>query len=141
MKRVSRFAVVVTALGLLLSAGTLLAEIDSQKSFQQLAALEGNWAGKGSEGQAVEVSFRMTAGGSALMSEIHGTGHENMIMGVSGSWHGTQASVHAGTGKVSDCRSKKSDCRSGLKLSMGRSRFCEGALMDCCREFVSASAQ
>jgi hypothetical protein len=79
MKQVRRFAVVAMASALLLSAGTMLAEIDAQKSFQQLAALEGNWAGKGSEGQPVEVSFRMTAGGSALMSEIHGHGHENMI--------------------------------------------------------------
>jgi len=57
----------------------VLAESDAHKSFQQLAGLGGNWAGKGSEGQPVEVSFRMTAGGSALMSEIHGKGPENMI--------------------------------------------------------------
>jgi len=62
-------------------AGTsvVLADSDAHKTFQQLAGLEGNWAGKGSEGQPVEVSFRMTAGGSALMSEIHGKGPENMI--------------------------------------------------------------
>ena len=55
------------------------AETDAEKSFHQLAALEGNWVGKGSQGQPVEVTFRMTAGGSALMSEIHGHGPENMI--------------------------------------------------------------
>ncbi|MGA8539547.1 MAG: hypothetical protein WB566_08600, partial [Terriglobales bacterium] len=38
-----------------------------------------NWAGKNNQGQPIEVSFRMTAGGSALMSEIHGHGPENMI--------------------------------------------------------------
>ena len=31
------------------------------------------------QGQPLEVTFRMTAGGSALMSEIHGHGPENMI--------------------------------------------------------------
>jgi len=63
----------------MIGPGAVLAGSDGQKSFQQLAGLEGNWAGKGSEGQPVEVSFRMTAAGSALMSEIHGKGPENMI--------------------------------------------------------------
>lgn len=63
----------------MLSARVVLAENDDQTSFHQLAGLEGKWVGKGSEGQPIEVSFRMTAGGSALMSEIHGQGHENMI--------------------------------------------------------------
>ena len=79
MKQVRRFTVAAVAFAVLFSASTMLAEVGAQKSFQQLAALEGNWAGKGSEGQTIEVSFRMTAGGSALMSEIHGHGHENMI--------------------------------------------------------------
>lgn len=63
----------------MVSASAVLAESDAHKSFHQLAALEGNWVGKGSEGQPIEVSFRMTAGGSALMSEIHGHGAENMV--------------------------------------------------------------
>ncbi len=46
--------------------------------------MEGKWAGKNSQGEALEATFRMTAGGSALMSEIHGhdpknNGPENMI--------------------------------------------------------------
>jgi len=72
-------AVLVTMIVVMIGASVVLAGSDAQKSFQQLASLEGNWAGKGSEGQPVEVSFRMTAGGSALMSEIHGKGPENMI--------------------------------------------------------------
>ena len=56
-----------------------LAESEARKSFNQLAKLEGNWTGKGSEGQLVNVAFRMTAGGSALMNEIQGSGPENMI--------------------------------------------------------------
>ena len=68
------------ALGaLILSAGVALAQLDARKSFDQLRTLEGNWSGKGSEGQVVKVSFRMTGGGSALMSEIMGEGRENMI--------------------------------------------------------------
>jgi hypothetical protein len=73
-------AVVVAAVAMaMLSANAVLAESDGQTSFHQLAGLEGKWVGKGSEGQPIEVTFRMTAGGSALMSEIHGHGHENMI--------------------------------------------------------------
>ena len=66
-------------LAVVFSACAVAAASDAHKSFDQVKALEGNWAGKGSEGQPVKVSFRMTAGGSALMSEIHGEGPEHMI--------------------------------------------------------------
>ncbi len=79
MKTFRKTAVGTAVLMLMLSTSALLAESDASKSFHQLAGLEGNWSGKGSEGQPINVSFRMTAGGSALMSEIHGEGHENMI--------------------------------------------------------------
>jgi len=72
-------AVLVALIVVMIGASVVRAESDAHKSFQQLASLEGNWAGKSSEGQPIEVSFRMTAGGSALMSEIHGKGPENMI--------------------------------------------------------------
>jgi len=62
-----------------LSASFALAQNDARKSFDQLKGLEGMWEGKNSQGQPLSVSFRMTAGGSALMSEIHGHGPENMI--------------------------------------------------------------
>ncbi|MGA8298667.1 MAG: hypothetical protein WB817_04245 [Terriglobales bacterium] len=78
--KVLRTMVVAAAVVIaMLNASVVLAETEAEKSFHQLAALEGNWTGKGSQGQPIEVSFRMTAGGSALMSEIHGHGPENMI--------------------------------------------------------------
>ena len=40
-------------------------ESDAHKSFDLLKGMEGNWAGKNSQGQPLEVTFRMTAGGSA----------------------------------------------------------------------------
>ncbi len=79
MKKIRNTVLGIAVLILMLSASIMLAESDASKSFQQLAGLEGNWSGKGSEGQPINVSFRMTAGGSALMSEIHGEGPENMI--------------------------------------------------------------
>jgi hypothetical protein len=63
----------------LASATAALAQTSAQKSFDQLKSLAGSWEGKNAEGKPVQVSFRDTAAGSALMSEIHGHGPENMI--------------------------------------------------------------
>ncbi|MGD0824890.1 MAG: hypothetical protein ABR908_09945 [Terriglobales bacterium] len=69
---------IVVVVVVVLSA-SVMAESDAHKSFDLLKGMEGNWAGKNQQGQPVEVTFRMIAGGSALMSEIHGHGPENMI--------------------------------------------------------------
>jgi hypothetical protein len=63
---------------MMLSTAAVFAESDAQKSFNQLKSLTGSWEGKNSRGEPVQVSYRVTAGGSALMSEITGHG-ENMI--------------------------------------------------------------
>ena len=70
---------IALALALLLTATAALAQSAAQKSFNQLKSLTGNWEGKTSDSKTVQVSFRDTAGGSALMSEIHGHGPENMV--------------------------------------------------------------
>jgi hypothetical protein len=46
-------------------------------SFEQLKSLDGSWEGKGSNGEPVQVSYKVTSNGSALMSEIKGK--EDMI--------------------------------------------------------------
>ena len=61
-------AVIVVAL----AATAALAQSAAQKSFTQLKSLSGSWEGKTSDGMPLQVSFRETAGGSALMSEIQG---------------------------------------------------------------------
>jgi len=76
MTKLSRIAI---SLLVLLSATVVLAQTDAQKSFDKLKSLSGSWEGKDHQGKAVQVSFRETAGGSALMSEIQGRGPENMI--------------------------------------------------------------
>ena len=63
---------------IMLFTTAVFAQSDAQKSFEQLKSLAGSWEGKNSMGQSVQVSYRMTAGGSALMSEIVGHG-ETMI--------------------------------------------------------------
>ena len=55
-----------------LATTVALAQSDAQKSFAQLKSLAGSWEGKSSDGQPLLVSYRETAGGSALMSEIQG---------------------------------------------------------------------
>jgi hypothetical protein len=54
-----------------------LAASEGSIAFEKIKLLAGTWSGKAPDGQAVQVANRVTAGGSALMSEI--TGHENMI--------------------------------------------------------------
>jgi len=63
---------------IMLFATAVFAQSDAQRSFDQLKSLTGSWEGKNSMGQSVQVSYRMTAGGSALMSEVVGHG-ETMI--------------------------------------------------------------
>jgi len=64
---------------LLITVTAALAETPAQKSFDQLKSLSGSWEGKNAQGKLVQVSFRDTSGGSALMSEILGHGPQNMI--------------------------------------------------------------
>src|SRR5215510_3822996 len=61
----------------LLIAPSALTESSSQKSFEKLKSLTGSWEGKMSNGQAVRESYRVTAHGSAVMSEIEG--EHNMV--------------------------------------------------------------
>lgn len=66
----------------LLAALAAFAQSSGQKSFDTMKSLAGNWEGKDSMGGAVEVSNRVTAGGSAVMSEIKTNMHgksEDMI--------------------------------------------------------------
>jgi hypothetical protein len=74
--KIFRYAVAITVV---LCTSFALAESSAQKTFEALKALEGTWEGKNSRGQALTVSFRLTSGGSALLSEIHGMGAENMV--------------------------------------------------------------
>ena len=76
---VRNLAAVAATLIIVLSASLVVAQSDAHKSFDLLKGMEGNWAGKNNQGQPIQVTFRMTAGGSALMSEILGKGPENMI--------------------------------------------------------------
>jgi hypothetical protein len=71
-------AVVARVLGALFFASIAHAQSDAHRAYDQLKALEGNWTGTNSEGKSLNITFRMTGGGT-LMSEIHAHGPQNMI--------------------------------------------------------------
>jgi len=62
---------------LLLFATFAFADSGVQRSFDQLKSLSGAWEGKGGEGQPLNVSFRVTSAGSAILNEIQGP--EDMV--------------------------------------------------------------
>ena len=62
---------------IVLAASFAFAASAANTSFEQLKSLGGSWEGKGSNGEPVQVSYRVTSNGSALMSEIKGK--EDMI--------------------------------------------------------------
>jgi hypothetical protein len=58
------------AVGVLLFAGRAAwAQSDAQKALEKLKSLVGTWQGKTVKGESVEDSYRLTAGGTAVMGE------------------------------------------------------------------------
>jgi hypothetical protein len=74
----TKFNRIAPALLVMFAAVSALAQSEAQKSFDQLKSLAGTWEGKNSMGEPLQVSFKVTSNGSAVMSEIVGHG-ENMI--------------------------------------------------------------
>jgi hypothetical protein len=62
-KRVRNFLAITTLI--VFSTGLVMAETDVHQSFGLLKGMEGKWVGKSSKGEQMEVTFHMTAGGSA----------------------------------------------------------------------------
>jgi hypothetical protein len=48
-----------------------VAQTDAQRAFATVKSLPGTWEGKAHDGQTFQVTFKMTGGGSAVLSEIH----------------------------------------------------------------------
>lgn len=66
MKKAGLLILLTAVLGTICAS----AQSDAQKNFETLKTLGGTWKGKTTEGRPVEISYRLTSGGSALMSEI-----------------------------------------------------------------------
>jgi len=52
---------------------------EGQKAFNTIKGMAGMWESKTSDGRSLPVTFKVTSGGSAVMSEILGQGAEDMI--------------------------------------------------------------
>ncbi len=70
---------IVLSIVLLATASVAFSQSPAQNSFDQIKSLAGTWEGKNSLGEPLQVTFKSTSGGSAVMSEISGHGPEDMI--------------------------------------------------------------
>jgi hypothetical protein len=73
--RVATLMLLATAL----AATTAFAQTDAQKAFTAIKNMLGTWEQKAPDGKVLQVTFKVTSGGSAVMSEIMGQGPEDMI--------------------------------------------------------------
>lgn len=76
MTKRTRTATRILIAALALMTASALAQTDAQKAFTTIKTLPGTWEGNTHMGP-VQVTFKVTAGGSAVMSEI--LGKEDMI--------------------------------------------------------------
>ncbi len=65
--KLHRFA--IPTLAFMLAATAVAEPSDANAAFQEIKSLQGTWSGK-AMGRDLKVSFRVTSGGSAVMSEI-----------------------------------------------------------------------
>ena len=65
---------------LLLATTSALAQSDAKTTFERLKSLNGTWEGKNSQGEPLQVTFRPTSGGTAILSEIDGKGEDMVTM-------------------------------------------------------------
>jgi hypothetical protein len=84
MERNNAMAKSVRITLLLISVLSLLtvvasAQTDAQKAFTAIKNMPGTWEGKSQEGEMIKVDFKVTSGGSAVMSEILGHGSDDMV--------------------------------------------------------------
>jgi hypothetical protein len=66
-KQAMLLAIVVLVTGITTAA---FGQSESQRAFDKLKTLAGTWEGTSPEGKAMQVTYRITSGGSALLGEI-----------------------------------------------------------------------
>jgi len=67
MTKSVRISMLVAAIILTAAA---VAQTDAQKAFAAIKSMPGTWEGKGPDGKPFQVTYKVTGGGSAVMSEI-----------------------------------------------------------------------
>ena len=66
----TRFARTLILAAVALAATCAFAQTDAEKAFNAIKNLPGTWEGKGPDGHAFQVTFKVVSGGSAVESEI-----------------------------------------------------------------------
>lgn len=78
LRTLARITSMLAALAIATAGASAQANLtDAQRAFAAIKNMPGTWEGKTATGQPVQVNFKVTAGGSAVMSEI--LGKEDMI--------------------------------------------------------------
>lgn len=67
-------------LSLLLASQALLGQSSAQKTLDRFKSMVGTWQGKSSTGDTSEVTYRLAAGGTAVMADMHMAGDDMMSM-------------------------------------------------------------
>ena len=67
-------------LTLLFISTALLAQSSAQKTLDRFKSMAGTWQGKSLSGGTSEVTYRLTAGGTAVMADMHMAGEDMVSM-------------------------------------------------------------
>jgi hypothetical protein len=67
-------------LTLLLASTALMAQSSAQKTLDRFKSMVGTWQGKSPSGASSEVTYRLTAGGTAVMADMHMAGEDMVSM-------------------------------------------------------------
>lgn len=70
MKQPQRNSTYILVVAVLALAASAFAQTDAQKAFATIKTLPGTWEGTGHDGNAFQVIFKITGGGSSVESEI-----------------------------------------------------------------------
>jgi hypothetical protein len=67
-------------LALLFTSTALLAQSSAQKTLDRFKSMVGTWQGKSPSGDTSEVTYHLTAGGTAVMADMHMAGDDMVSM-------------------------------------------------------------
>ena len=82
LSRVKKFSATqgFAFIALLLASTVLFAQSDAQKALDRFKSMAGRWQGKAANGDTAEVTYRLQAGGTAVMADMDLAGDKMMSM-------------------------------------------------------------
>ena len=70
----------IAILGFVFGPQALMAQSTAQKTLDRFKSMVGTWQGKAPNGDTSEVTYRLAAGGTAVMADMHMAGDDMMSM-------------------------------------------------------------